>query len=365
MTQHSQRRLRPQELPLIAEFSAPTPPQTRFQGSKYKLLEWIWDNVQPLRFTTVLDAFGGSGCVSHFLKGKGKQVTYNDTMRSFYLSALAFVVNDRDRLTQADLQALEERDSAFSYGDFIRRTFKDIYFLDDENDWLDVVAQNIPRRLDNHHRALAYHAVFQSATAKRPYNLFHRKNLYMRLAEVERGFGNKASWDRPFGEHLRNHADEANRAVFQGEHPCHALNMDVLEVPAGFDLVYVDPPYLNSRGMGVDYHQFYHFLEGLTHYDEWPNEVDFRSKHRRLKPRKNAWNDPRRNLEAFQALFRKHSDSTLVVSYRSDGTPSAEDLARSLGAVKKHVDIRRLDNNYKYVLSTNASSTELLLIGTD
>ena len=288
-------------------------------------------------------------------------------MRSFYLSATALVVNDEDRLSLSTLDSLQRRDPTIAYKDFISRTFKDIYFLDEENEWLDIFAQNIQRLSLStvNLQALAYHALFQSSIAKRPYNLFHRKNLYMRLAEVKRGFGNKATWDRPFPEHIRAHAEDANRAIFRGEQPCCALNLDVFDVPAGYDLVYMDPPYLNSRGIGVDYHQFYHFLEGLTDYATWGEDIDFGSKHRRIKPRKNIWNDPKRNLEAFQRLFRNHADSTLVVSYRSDGIPSPDDLGRALRSVKRKVEICRFDNNYKYVLSTNSRSTEMLLIGTD
>src|SRR5690348_1531280 len=99
------RRKRPLELPLIDGCSAPVPPQTRFQGSKYKLLEWIWDSLQPLQFSTVLDAFGGSGCVSHFFKGKGKSVTYNDVMRSFCLSAAGIIENDEERLPIGAIEA--------------------------------------------------------------------------------------------------------------------------------------------------------------------------------------------------------------------------------------------------------------------
>lgn len=359
------QRFRPTQPSLFDGGYVPTPPQTRFQGSKFKLLEWIWNSLSGLRFKTVLDAFGGSGCVSHYLKGKAKAVTYNDVMRSFYLSATALVVNDRDKLSLSTLDSLERRNPKVAYKDFISRTFKDIYFLDEENEWLDVVAQNIPRLSTVNLRALSYYVLFQAATAKRPFNLFHRKNLYMRLAEVPRGFGNKATWDRPFPEHVRAHAEKANRAIFRGEQPCRALNLDVFDVPAGYDLVYMDPPYLNSQGTGVDYHQFYHFLEGLTDYDRWGKAVDFGSKHHRLKPRKNVWNDPKRNLAAFQRLFRKHADSTLVVSYRSDGIPSPDDLSRALRSVKRKVEICRFDRNYKYVLSTNSRSTELLLIGTN
>ncbi len=53
-------------------------PSTRFQGSKLKIVDWIWDGLKRLNFDTALDAFGGTASVGYMLKSKGKLVTYND-----------------------------------------------------------------------------------------------------------------------------------------------------------------------------------------------------------------------------------------------------------------------------------------------
>jgi hypothetical protein len=45
-------------------------PSTRYQGSKNKITDWIWEEIKDLNFQTVLDAFGGTGSVSHLLKRK-------------------------------------------------------------------------------------------------------------------------------------------------------------------------------------------------------------------------------------------------------------------------------------------------------
>lgn len=37
-----------------------TIPNTRYYGSKKRLLSWIYDEVKDYEFTTVLDAFGGT-----------------------------------------------------------------------------------------------------------------------------------------------------------------------------------------------------------------------------------------------------------------------------------------------------------------
>ena len=64
-------------LPTTLPLARPFPP-TRYQGSKRKLLGWIWEHVRDLPFGTALDAFGGTGSVSYLFKQNGKRVTYND-----------------------------------------------------------------------------------------------------------------------------------------------------------------------------------------------------------------------------------------------------------------------------------------------
>jgi adenine-specific DNA-methyltransferase len=211
--------------------------------------------------------------------------------------------------------------------------------------------------------ALAFFALCQACIIKRPYNLFHRKNLYIRLAEVERSFGNKTTWDTPFDEWFRIIAGEANRAVFDNGQQNRAMNLNAIEVPGDYDLVYVDPPYISQQGAAVDYRDFYHFLEGLTMYDEWEQHIDHHSKHRRLRPQPSEWTDKNQIHTAFDRLFDRYQNSIMVVSYRSDGIPSESELMALLRKYKRNVRAEHF-GRYKYVLSTNSGSGEVLLIGT-
>lgn len=337
------------------------PPTTRYQGSKLKLLPWLWHALQRLNFTSVLDAFGGTGCVSFMLKEKGKQVTFNDYLRSNYLSAVALVQNSTISFEEAEIDPLIAQSKVALYNSVIERNFEDIFFTAEENHWLDIVVQNIGRIQDEYRQALAYHALFQSCIIKRPYNLFHRKNLYMRTADVERNFGNKSTWDTPFPVHFRNFLREANEAVFDSPLPCRAICGDVMDVSGEFDLVYIDTPYLNSSGVGVDYFDFYHFLEGLASYDTWERRINYTRKHHPLHGPKSLWSDPRTTHDAFRELFKKFANSILVVSYRSDGIPSETELLNLLQEFKKNVSIVHF-GEYKYVLSKNGNSKELLFI---
>jgi len=113
--------------------------------------------------------------------------------------------------------------------------------------------------------------------------------------------------------------------------------------------------------MGVDYLGFYHFLEGLVNYENWANMIDYKTRHKKLKSSPSIWIDKNKIHFAFDNLFHKFRDSILVVSYRSDGIPSIDELIGLLKKYKHDVHtIRRKD--YKYVLSINELE-EVLLIG--
>jgi adenine-specific DNA methylase len=337
-------------------------PATRYQGSKAKLVDWIWSRLADLEFDNCLDAFGGTGAVAYRLKQAGKQVTYNDALRFNYYVGRALIENSRVRLEPAEVDWLLQRQPSISYPRFIQDNFQDIYFTGEENRWLDQTITNIRRLTEPYKVALAFFALCQACIIKRPYNLFHRKNLYIRLAEVERSFGNKTTWDKPFDEWFSEFVAQANGAVFDNGRPNRALNGDAVDAPGEYDLVYIDTPYISKSGVAVDYRDFYHFLEGLTMYDEWEQHLDYGSKHRRLQRRPNEWTDKKRIHAAFDRLFERYQDSILVVSYRSDGIPSEEELVTILSRHKTQVKVERF-GQYKYVLSTNAEAEEILLIG--
>lgn len=338
-------------------------PQTRYQGSKAKILDWIWWQIKDLSFNTCLDLFGGTGTVAYRLKQEGKAVTYNDYLKFNYLIASALIENKSETLPEKEVELILSDHSSIYYPDFVEKNFHDIYFTDEENKWIDRRITNMRHLSDVYKFGIAFFALAQACIIKRPYNLFHRKNLYVRTADVERSFGNKITWDRSFDEYFRKFALEANQAIFDNGKANQALNLDVFDTSENYDLVYIDSPYISSAGTGLDYHGFYHFLEGLTDYDQWQNKIDYDSKHKRLVPQKNIWNDKAKIKDGFDRLFKKFRESTIVVSYRSDGIPSEGELTDLLKKYKKSVTVQHY-GEYKYVLSKNSTSKELLLIGT-
>ena len=336
-------------------------PSTRYQGSKLKYVDWIWYCLKDLPFKTVLDAFGGTGSVSYRMKKEGKTVTYNDILEFNSIIGKALIENDNQRIDTFELEFLLKEHSDVSYPNFIEQTFQDTYFTDDENHWLDVIITNISNISNPYKKSIALFALFQSCIIKRPYNLFHRKNLYIRTQEVKRTFGNKVTWDTPFPVHFSNFIEEANNAVFSNSKTNSAINENIFNVNNGFDLIYIDTPYVSENGVGVDYLDFYHFLEGIVNYENWGSLIDYKSKHKRLKLNGSDWTSTQKIESSFEKLIKQFKDSILVISYRSDGIPRIDRIKEIMIENGKQVTIHE-SSEMKYVLS-NKKSTEVLIVG--
>lgn len=117
---------------------------------------------------------------------------------------------------------------------------------------------------------------------------------------------------------------------------------------------------MNRNGTSVNYLDFYHFLEGIANYDNWAKLIDYSTKNKKFISKKTLWDSKDSIYKAFNALFEHFKDSILVVSYRSDGIPSIDDLFHMLNKYKNKITIVR--RKYKYVLSKNGDGEEVLLI---
>ncbi len=118
-------------------------PSTRYQGSKRRLTDWIWDAVSDLEFDTVLDAFGGTGAVAYMFKQRGKEVTYNDILAFNHVTGKALIENRHVTLSEADVGYALTEHPGVQYPSFVQETFSGIFFTERENRWIDIAVTNI------------------------------------------------------------------------------------------------------------------------------------------------------------------------------------------------------------------------------
>jgi adenine-specific DNA methylase len=345
-------------------------PTTRYQGSKRKILPWLHENFKLLKFENVLDGFGGTASVSYLFKLMGKKVTFNDMLLSNYQTGVALIENDSVKLNRRDIDFLLH-ENGFDYPTFIQDTFKGIYYLDEENKWLDMISLNIEKLSQKYSgeilkkkKALAYHILFQACLCKRPFNLFHRKNLHLRTARVRRTFGNKKTWDTNFLTLFTRFHNEVSRKIFSNGYKNKAICKDVMKIRnRDFDLVYLDPPYTRpDQKTPKDYHSMYHFLEGMVDYHNWPRLIDWSTLNRCLIKKKTGWE--KNSLEKnFDHLFRKFKNSIIAVSYGDPGTPSVRKIKELLQQYKSKVIVARKQYNYKLNHRNGDKMHEVLIIG--
>lgn len=350
-------------------------PSTRYQGSKRKVLPWLYESLKDLRFQTALDACGGSGSVSYLLKKMGKAVTYNDKLRFNYLIGKAIIENQHYKLTESDIDNLKRRQPAVEHQDIIARNFKGIYYLPSENRWLDRMTHSIVN-MNHYHgdeleykKAIAYYSLFQSSLIKRPFNLFHRKNLDIRTNDVERNFGNKTTWEKSFDHYFNKFITEANNLVFDSGVQCLSLNESIFDIdPYGYDLVYIDIPYIRKDGSNEssNYLRCYHFLEGLSRYNEWENLIDFDSINLRLNGIEEQNDFKKETIYGkVEEILERFKNSTIVFSYKKGGLPSIQFISKIMRNLGKRV--HSVSQHYKYALNHQngdaKNNREVIIIG--
>lgn len=351
-------------------------PTTRYRGSKRKLLGWLWENLRDIEFESAFDLFSGSSVVSILFKRMGKRVTSNDFLKFNHMTAFAFIENSNTLMTDEDIELLIRENNSPGF-DFIAKNFGDVYYLDNENIWLDSAIAGI-HSLKNLYsgktlfakQSLAYWALGQVCLIKRPFNLFHRKNLYLRTNTVDRKFGNKTTWDKPFQVGYLHFLNEANQIVFDNGKRNVAVNFDAFQIKEGdydCDLVYIDPPYFFPKQRDNDYREIYHFLEGIVQYTNWSSMIDRSTTNLRLKSNGFIWpkNDHGKLIEKYKTLLQPFSKKIITISHKAGSQVSVDELIEILIGLGKKVKL--VSRDYKYALSKRNGqanhNVEWLIIG--
>jgi len=310
-------------------------PSSRFMGSKSKLLDSIWNVASQFEFDTVLDLFSGSGAVSYMFKAQGKQVIANDYMHMASTYSKAFIENNSVRLTNKDIEVLLDRNTKDDR--FVQETFGNLYFLDEENKFIDQIRAN-SKRLRSTKRALAITALIRACIKKRPRGIFTyvgnkyddgRKDIKMTLEEQ-----------------FIDAVERINKAIFDNGKDNKALCGDALSINEKADLVYIDPPYF-SPFSDNEYVRRYHFVEGLSR--DWKGvDIQEHTITKKFKSYPTPFSSQKGARDAFDKLFKKFKKSILLVSYSSNSLPTLDEMIEIMTQYKEHVDVVQIDHQYSF-----------------
>lgn len=314
-------------------------PRLRYMGSKNKLLPWIWETLAELDFDSALDLFSGTASVGYLFKTMGKRVVTNDFLKFAHDLATATIANDRATLSDAQVADLGRPHRGRKT--FIEKTFAEIFFTKDDLRFLDVVWSNLGELAEPHERAVAMASLTRACLKRQPRGVFTvtgmnyddgRRDLRLSLAD-----------------HFAESVAVFNDLVFDNGHEHAAFRGDAFSVPTvGVDLVYMDPPYV-PRADDNCYIKRYHFLEGLASY--WTDagtDIVETSRVKKIPKRFTPFSYRATANDAFERIFRRFADSTIVLSYSSNGYPDLETLVALMRRSKRHVDVVRREHRYHF-----------------
>jgi adenine-specific DNA-methyltransferase len=335
-------------------------PEFRYMGSKHRLLPWLHAVLSDLKFETAADPFSGSGCVSYLLKAMGKRVKGSDFLNFPTVIASGLVENQSTRIAPDLAEWLVRHGSASRT--FVQDTFKGIFFAPDDLECIDLIWERLDDVEDRITRNLILTALIRASMKKQPRGVFTVGNLPDGSQRYKDG---RRDLRLTVREHFLEQIEIMNRVVFDGPR-CLVERSDALapnDEPV--DLVYFDPPYV-PRADDNCYVKRYHFLEGLSNY--WRGmEILSTSKVKKLVKPSTPFSHQRTAIEAFSKLFRIYADSTVILSYSSNGYPDLEVLVGLLGETKRHVHVDTRAHRYHFGTHKavqRSQTTEYLIVGT-
>lgn len=322
-------------------------PATRYMGSKNKLIDAIWNASSQFEFDSVLDLFSGSGVVSYMFKAHGKRVISNDYMTMGSTITKALIENNRTILPIDE--AKELMISHDTIDNFVQDTFKDIYYSDQDNLFIDIVRNNIFKIEDEYKRAIAMSALVRACMKKRPRGIFtyvgHRYD------------DGRKDLMKSFEEQFLDAVELINCAVFDNKKRNKSYNSDAMELKKKVDLVYIDPPYYTPKSDN-EYVRRYHFVEGLARNWEGVN-IQEETKTKKFKSYPTPFSKREGAKLAFDTLFKKYKNSILVVSYSSNSLPTMEEMVELIRKYKDHVEVIPVDYRYSFGTRANTERNEV------
>ena len=291
-------------------------PPSRYMGSKNKIIKELYGVFKDLKFDSALDLFSGSGSVAYLLKSMNKKVISNDFLSFSYNLSKSIVENSKYKLNSKDIKNLLIKPK--KYDRFVQKKFKNIFFSDIENNFIDIVRHNIKKINNPYKKALAFAALIKACQKKQPRGIFTFKG--------KRYNDGRADLKKSFKQQFLEAITIFNEAVFSNNQKNLSLNKDFDKVKNKCDLVYLDPPYY-SRYSDNEYVRRYHFIEGLV--KNWQGvEIQEKSIVKKFKKYPSMFDTKIGSYNAIEYLIKKYSKQIIVLSYSSNSLPTLDEIKK-------------------------------------
>ncbi len=276
----------------------------RFLGSKYKLLDFINDVVDEncKNVNSVVDLFAGTGVVGSFYLKKGKEVYFNDYLKSNVYSYEAFF-----KPQQIDIKKLEsiiekyntievEEDNYFS------KNFGNTYFSLNDCKKIGCIREDINKKFEK--------------------EIINEREKYILITSLIYSMDRVANTVGHYDAYRKINNIQDNFYMYllnideNGKKKAHISNMDANDYIKTIraDLVYIDPPY-NSR----QYCDAYHLLENVA---EWKKPEVYGVAKKMNRNHLKSKYCTNKAVQAFEDLISNCDSRYILVSYNNTGDKS-------------------------------------------
>jgi len=323
---------------------------TRYIGSKTRIADSILDIAgAPTGSGRFIDAFCGTGSVSHVAAARGWNILVNDFMKSAIVMASAGLVN----ISQAKFQALDGYQAAIN-------TLNDLKpingFFYHEYSPASLGHLGLERRYFTELNAARIDAIRNEISIWKSNGTITEKEEVLLLGDLIIATNSVANISGTYGCFLANWTETSKkklelkpRSLSQSDIDWQSRSDDVFTIPASQDdLIYFDPPYTKRQ-----YAAYYHLLETLVIGDE--PEVSGVTGLRPWQDRSSVFCYKKKALDALVTLVDQTSCRRILLSYSNEGHISQNELELSLSMLGK-ISVHQIQKIGRYRPNSTASS---------
>ncbi len=276
----------------------------RFLGSKYKLLNFIEDTVNKhcKDVKTVIDVFAGTGVVGSLFLKKGKEVYFNDYLKSNCYSYKAFYEPAKVDIKKLEKIIEQYNNIKIKEENYFSKNFSDTYFSSNDCKKIGFIREDIENKfkdkeINDREKSILIASLIYSMD--KVANTVGHYDAYRKTKNIE---------DK-FCMYMLDISEKGNKKS-------HISNQDANEFIKNIkaDLVYIDPPY-NSR----QYCDAYHLLENVASWDK-PKVYGVAKKMDRTNLKSKYCTN--KAVEAFDDLVKNCDCKYILVSYNNTGDKS-------------------------------------------
>lgn len=276
----------------------------RFLGSKYKLLNFIEDTVEKhcKDVKSVADVFAGTGVVGSLFLKNGKEVYFNDYLKSNCYSYKAFYEPIKVNIIKLEEIINKYNQTEVTQENYFSKNFSNTYFSSKDCKKIGFIREDIEsksndKEINDREKSILIASLIYSMD--RVANTVGHYDAYRKISNIEDNF-------------FMYMLDISER----GEKKSHISNLDandfIKNVKA--DLAYIDPPY-NSR----QYCDAYHLLENVAEWNK-PKVYGIAKKMDRANLKSRYCTN--KAVEAFDELIKNCKCKYILVSYNNTGDKS-------------------------------------------